>query len=333
MKRIISLILCLLLLVSMFGCAGGTADTNQDGSNGTAETTEATEATVSQAAMDALNGKKILFIGNSYTHSANAVIDKGFGNREQKNRVDVRGYFYQLCTRAGMDVTVTNWCFGNHNTTDTFGDACYANKTCEGVDHKQYLVDPYFDYVSIQCYYEPTYSGDLATHLKPITDFFREANPDVKFLLLVPHMAYDRPYEWVGDVDGMADQGFIVCNWGGMLHDIVKKNVEVPGAKQPYIRSTFVVSVSADDGHHQNILAGYLTALMAYCAITGESAVGQPYDFVADPSVDSKFLKFDAYKSQKYVHDTYTNFIEVFESEDDMKGLQQLVDQYIEKYN
>ena len=327
----------MLLSVSLLGCASGSnqpAQTTQTTQDSTPETTVATEpAGPSQEAMDALNGKKILFIGNSYTHAANAVIDKGFSPLEQEKRVDNRGYFYQLCKRAGMEVTVTSWCFGNHNITDTFGDACYGSGVCKGVDHKSYFVDPYFDYVSIQCYREPLYEGDLTAHLQPVVDFFRQYNPNVKFILQVPHMAYDRPFNWVEGVQTLNKEDFIICNWGAMVHDIIKKNVKVPGAKQPYGRPTFVVSVSETDGHHQNILAGYLTALMTYCAITGESAVGQPYDFVADPTVDSKFVDFETYKKNKYVHDTYTNFDLVFQSEDDMKGLQQLVDRYIEKFN
>ena len=67
---------------------------------------------------------------------------------------------------------------------------------------------------------------------------------------------------------------------------------------------------------------------MIYCAITGDSAVGMPYDFCNDSSIDTRF-NFEAYKADKYVYDTFTNFIEIFESNSDMAGLQQLVDQYI----
>ena len=82
------------------------------------------------------------------------------------------------------------------------------------------------------------------------------------------------------------------------------------------------------DGHHQNLLAGYLTAMMTYCAITGESAVGQSYDFCDNSALNPKF-DLEAFKAEYYTFDPYTNFIEVFQSEPDMKGLQQLVDQYI----
>ena len=104
--------------------------------------------------------------------------------------------------------------------------------------------------------------------------------------------------------------------------------VQVPNATQQYIKNSFVVSVSEKDGFHQNVLAGYITAVMLYCAITGESAVGLPYDFCSDVSIDTRF-NFEAYKKEKYTYDTFTNFIEIFASPADMAGLQALVDQYI----
>ena len=40
---------------------------------------------------------------------------------------------------------------------------------------------------------------------------------------------------------------------------------------------------------------------------------------------------FEKFKRERYVYEPFTNFVEVFESPEDMKGLQQLVDQYLEK--
>ena len=70
---------------------------------------------------------------------------------------------------------------------------------------------------------------------------------------------------------------------------------------------------------------------MVYSAITGDSAVGQPYGFCDDPTVDPQF-DLEAYKEKRYVYEPHTNFIEVFRSEADMTGLQQLVDQYLAAY-
>ena len=80
------------------------------------------------------------------------------------------------------------------------------------------------------------------------------------------------------------------------------------------------------------MLCGYLNALMIYCAITGESAVGQPWEFTNDSSLHPK-MDWERAKALHYSYNSTTNFIEVFQSEADMHGLQQLADQYLAKFN
>jgi hypothetical protein len=78
------------------------------------------------------------------------------------------------------------------------------------------------------------------------------------------------------------------------------------------------------------MLAGYITTLMAYCAVTGEGAVGQPYGFCNDVRVNAKF-SFANYVKSYYTAEITTNFPEVFASEGDMRGIQELIDRYIAK--
>lgn len=302
------------------------------GNQAAPETTADPEPTVSQAAVDALDGKKIIFLGNSFTFHGYAIKQIKENVLAQTERVGDEGFFYQLCKRAGAEVSITNWCFGGHDITDYLGGPCGQKKDCQGQDHAAFLTDRNFDYVALQLSVEKKYEGDLAAHLQPVMDMFREANPNVKFLLLVPHMAYDQNYKWAQDVEALKGSDILICNWGKMLEDIVKGEVQVPGAKQSYARPTFVISQDEKDGYHQNVLAGYLTAAMVYSAITGESAQGLPYDFCDDTSVHPQF-DLEDYKARKYVYEPYTNFVEVFRSPEDMAGLQQLVDQYIAKYN
>lgn len=321
-SRIFRLMATTLAAVLLAGCGAAPATPTTE--------TQTPEATASAAAKEALNGKKIIFIGNSFTMHGYALIHKGESILTQAERTGDNGYFYQLCKRAGADITITNWCFGGHNLSDIFFEPCTLNKDCKGTDHSTYLTDNYFDYVVIQPYIEKHYEGDLAAYLQPVIDRFREANPDVKFLLQVPHMAVEGDCAWVKDIAVAKDMGITVCNWGQLCHDIVQGTTKVPGGTQTYGRPTFVVSASEKDGYHQNVLVGYLTAAMIYSAITGDSAVGLPYDFCNDPTVNPMF-DFEAYKQKKYVYEPYTNFVEVFASEADMAGLQQLVDQYIQK--
>ena len=69
---------------------------------------------------------------------------------------------------------------------------------------------------------------------------------------------------------------------------------------------------------------------MAYCAITGESAVGQDYSFCDDTSIHS-YYGIDRFYDRYYKDVMDTNFHIVFRSPEDMKGLQMLADQYLGK--
>ena len=68
---------------------------------------------------------------------------------------------------------------------------------------------------------------------------------------------------------------------------------------------------------------------MTYCAITGENAEGQDYSFCGDMKVNRDF-RFSSFINSYYTYNgATTNFPEIFESENDMKGIQQLVDTYL----
>lgn len=327
MKRTITLLLVLCLALSLLaGCGSQPAATPTETTAATEPATEATAPLLT--GKEALQGKKIIFLGNSYTFWGQAVIHKGYEVLSQNQRSNDPGYFYQLCKQNGVDVEVTNWTFGAHDITDITGESCNAQRDCQDQRHPYFLTDPYFDYVAIQCYSEKEYLGNLQKHLQTTMDFFREANPNVRFLLLVPHQAYEKSYRWVSDLEDL-DDSVLICNWGALAHDLSQGNVQVPGGTLEYSRSTFVV---AKDDHHQTLLAGYITSLMVYCAITGESAVGQPYAFCDDSSIHEKF-DLDLFLENNFPDGATSNFAEVFRSEADMQGVQQLTDQYIAKFN
>ena len=318
-KRIAALLIALACLVGCFGCAGGGAPVKND-------TTVTTEAAVSNAAKEKLDGKKVLIVGNSFCFYGNAVLRDGNTALTQEKRNNDKGYFYQLCKSQGAEVSVTDWAFGDHSLFETLGNSC-TRDTCPGVDHLSYLTDRYFDYV-VFTPYEKEYDGDMTEYLQPMMEIFLEVNPNVQFLFTVPHMAYSHEFAWIPKLPEIDRSKITVCNWGKMLTDIMDGTVQVPNAKQQYVKNSFIVSVSEKDGFHQNALAGYITALMIYCAITGDSAVGLPYDFCSDYTIDTRF-NLEVYKKERYTYETFTNFIEIFESPADMDGLQQLVDRYI----
>lgn len=330
-KRFLSLLCVLAFCLTLFAGCGTQGETpDQTATETVPETTVGTQPW--PTGKEALQGKKVIFIGNSYTFCGMNVMTKQNTVLTQDKRTGDQGIFYHLCKANGIDVEVTNWSFGSHSITDLFNGMCEAERECKGEYHEYYLKDACFDYVVLQCNAEKTYDGDFLLLLKDAMDFFRAANPDVKFLMHVPHMAYEKDFPWIDDLKELTDADFRIANWGELIYDILEGKVEVPGATQDYTFHSFVIHWSETDGFHQNILAGYLTSLMVYCAITGESAVGQPWEFTNDSSLNKSF-DWEKKKAEHYSYDPNTNFIEIFQSEADMHGLQKLADQYLAKYN
>ena len=289
-----------------------------------------------------LDGKKIIFIGNSYTYYGQTVFEKSQTKLTQASRTGDKSYFYQLCRINDADVEVTNWTFGGHGLKNLFGGNCTANRGCDGEDHKAYLTDRYFDYVVVQPGSGVASSAGFLEDMATVTAFFREANPNVKFVVLVPYSAYGTiggtailAKEFLDGLKVVAQDGVIVVDWGGVVMDILNGVTKVAGSSIDYVKNTFVIAKSAKDGYHPNQLSGYITTLMTYCAITGESAVGQDYAFCNDGSlrpkgVSSKFFDFAKYIETYYTYNgATTNYPDVFASETDMLGLQGLIDAHL----
>jgi len=357
MKRILALFLTLALTLSLFSCGGGLEPVTDNAPTKTEETKETeemktetkeeiekTEAetetgepytppTDSETVSHPLDGKKFIFIGNSYTYYGKCVLEKKTTNQSQSERSHDKGYFYQIAKENGADIEVTNWTYGNHCLEDTFGGSCEANRGCDGHDHTADLTDRYFDYVMFQ-ESSKRVDGFLESADK-LMNLFRAANPNVKFFCLVPLRLYELESsseecrQVLKNLKTMENKGVTVVNWGKIAYDVYKGNVEVPGSKLSYNRHSFVISKSASDGHHQNMLAGYITALMTWCAVTGDSAVGQEYRFTGNPTVNPAF-DFMKYRSSYYSYGSVTtNFDKALKSKAEVTGFQQLIDKYL----
>ncbi len=351
MKRILSFILVLSLAFPLFSCGGNltplesetkpseTKELQKETKQKETETMVPTETeekytppTDSESIEHPLDGKKFIFIGNSYTYYGKCVLEKKTTNFSQEERSHDKGYFYQIAKENGADVEVTNWTYGGHTLQDTFGGNCSADRGCDGHDHSADLIDRKFDYVMIQ--EGGTAKGDFLTNINKITSFFRKANPNVKFCFLVHHRFYEKELTpenvlVMKNLKTLEDMGITVVDWGRLVVDVHKGNVQVPGSQLTYTRHSFIISKSASDGHHQNMLAGYITALMTWCAITGDSAVGQEYRFTGNPTVNSAF-DFTKYRGKYYTYGTVsTNFDKALKSKTEVTGFQTLIDKYL----
>ena len=273
------------------------------------------------AGKEKLNGKRVIFIGNSHTYYSKCVIDKG-QSTALAGRTKDTGLFYQFCKVNGIDVDVTNYTFGVHQLSDFYSGSCAAGKH-DGYDHMaDFGGDFNYDYVILQ--QGTKYDHDLVAAVESMAAPFKQANPDVKVLFMMHQLPYTRNYGWVNQVAQLKEAGVTVVNWGEMLHGILQGTETVPGTQQTFNANSFIISKSASDGYHPNLLVGYITALMTYCAITGEKAEGQPWKFVDQATIE-------AYKASHYIYEKNTNFDLVLQSEAEIKGFQKLIDQYMAK--
>ena len=301
-KKLLSLTLAMCCTFGLFACGNSTPQ----------ETTQPEDPS--------LDGKKIIFIGDSFLFSGKAVLtNKGITQPERTGDV---GYFYQICKANGMDVTVTNFSYsGTGNST--------IYKTYFPV-----LQDRYFDYVVFS-----GNRGNSNTYAKVSETLdlfmadFKAANPKVKFLFLVTsgmhNIAVEEtfPIDVLNNLDELEKKGITIVDWGKLVADLARGKVQVPGGSLEYNNYSFVKHKTMTDGFHPNQLAGYITALMTYCAITGESAVGQSYSFWNDASLHSQF-DVDAFLENSYPMGP-TNYPDVFASPEEMAGIQQLIDRYL----
>ena len=273
-----------------------------------------------------LDGKKVIFVGNSMIYYGQCVED---AKRicEQQPRENDRGYFYQICASHGVDVSVTNWTFGGHQLFEIFEEECpYCKRKDRGIyNHMSYLKDRYYDYVIF------SEGSHKQTNFLEITDeimrTFRAVNPNVKFVYLCHLRQHMKNLTNVlYNLKEIEKKGVIICDWGKVLFNILNGK-KVPGGSENYDNNSFIISQSESDGHHGNLLSGYITALATYCAITGKPAAGQDYSFYNDASKNPAF-DVAAYKNKYYCYgNCETNFDKIFDSPGEMLGLQKLVDE------
>ncbi|MBQ9802927.1 MAG: hypothetical protein IJW51_07665 [Clostridia bacterium] len=316
-KKIISLLLVLTLLLGVLVACKDTGGTDpQEPQN------------PQEPSAHMLDGKRVLFIGNSFTYYGKCVLEKKQSVRTQAERDNDKGYFYELCKQNGAEVSVTNWTWGGHTLEDTFGGSCAADRGCNGVDHLAALTNRSYDYVIIQ--EGSSVSENIVSVIEEIMAIFKAANPDVKFLCIAQsNHHFQNNTTLLSALKTLEEKGMTIVDWGKLVADIVNGEVSAPGAAEIYNKNSFIVCKSAADGYHPNMLTGYITALFVYCAITGEKAEGQPYAFCDDKSVNSKFDTVDYCNDYYTYNNATTNFPEIFNSDADMKGIQQLIDTYL----
>ncbi|MCQ2354348.1 MAG: InlB B-repeat-containing protein [Clostridia bacterium] len=261
-----------------------------------------------------LKGKKVIFIGSSmiyYCHCTNK------GSQGQNDK----GYFYQLCNAVGQTCTVTDCTYPSHSV-DEFITKC--NTCSTPADHLKGLDLASYDFVFV-C--QVTSKSNMVDTCKKIKARFPSTK--TKFVYMDSTYTYQQNYTVMkNQLNQIKDLGYMIVSFGSLCYDVWKGTTKVPGTSLTYNKETFIIN--GNDANHPNLLTGYIEAAMCFCAVTGGSAVGLPYGFVTDKSINS------AYDTASFIKTNYTkkttNFDKVLASPVDMKGIQALIDQYNTKW-
>ena len=183
MRKIAAILLILATVLGLASCDRSeshsseteTAARTEEGESRSSETeTETEKITEGEQVKHTLEGKSILFIGDSFVYYGKVVLDGS------PSRYEDQGYFYQLCKSVGAQVSVTNWTYGGKGIS-----YIYEN-------YMDDMIDYYYDYV--------VFSGgrnsqskaeDYFTVLQSYMDLFTRVNPDVEFFYLVSSGAHN----------------------------------------------------------------------------------------------------------------------------------------------
>lgn len=270
-----------------------------------------------------LSGKKILFIGNSMVYYG-GVVETGSQKKADK------GWFYQICQANGDNVTVIDATYGSHHLYDYTTKGCKSGKCHNGKDLLSGLDLKSFDYVFMS-----ESGNNNSNFVRDVKNIMKRFPSKTKFFYLSHSYTYFKNHTKITkNLSALEKLGVGIVEWGKLVEDIVDGRVKVSGATVKYNKYSF--NKNKGDTYHPNPLSGYITAQMAYCALTGKSAVGQMPDvYKVGNSVKygKSAVGYSAYVSKHYKSSSSSNFITVLKSKADVKGLQKLMDQYLAKWS
>ena len=333
--RVLCLILSVLTLLPL--CAGCTDEKENADTSSAIDTvpapTEAPTAAPTEAPTEAeteapgaktasVDGKKAIFIGNSFIYYG-GVVTKG-----SPRGVD-NAWVYQIAKANNEKLTVYDCTYGGHRLEDFTPKGCKTSGCDVGIggDLLKGLDLSTFDYVFMSEAGEN--NSSIIADVKAIMERF--TNPNTIFFYMCHTYSYTKTHTNItSNLSTLNKMGVYVIDWGHLCYDVYQHITKVPGGTITYSKNTFVNSTK-DDGHHPNPLAGYICSQMVYCALTGKSAVGQDYSMKEKINYGGGSATYANYNTKYYTSGT-SNFKDVFASEADMNGLQQLMDKYLEKW-
>lgn len=282
-----------------------------------------------------MDNKKAIFIGNSFIYWGGCVtfVKNHEINEPIRAAGGDKGYFNEVCKANGINMDVYNYTYGGQNL-----DWIYENK----LKAKDKAFFDSFDYVFI------SEAGQNSSSFMASFDKIASLFPNADEIVYLAHENSFRSgaNHIIDALPKLTQKGIKVVAWGDLVCDIYNGDVAVPGATLQYNRNSFVKHSTGEmpanaavtslqnqgDSHHQNPLAGYITAQMCFSAISGSLCEGQKYEFCWDKTIAPQY-DLQNFVECQYNQGQTTNFVEIFNSKSDMLGIQKLMDEYMNKYN
>ena len=272
------------------------------------------------AGESSLDGKKIMFAGNSLTYYGEIVMNN---NGSPTNK---KGVFEKIAEFFGDKVTVTNFTYGSAGFTDGRDKASTDGIPTSYKDYGLYQLmlelhpnhynnkngadmDSFYDQDIVVFQQRGASISSSYDQVMQLAALFPE---DTQFAVIITH--YDTKNTSTSSAlkKTLAD-GWKVIPAGDLVTDLW--NGKIVNTEFKYTKNDFVIT---KDNVHPNYLTGYIKALMTYCTLTSRSAVGADCSFVNR-------------STSYYANANETQFEEVLASATEMLRIQELIDSYIIK--
>ena len=272
------------------------------------------------AGESSLDGKKIMFAGNSLTYYGEIVINNDGSPTRNK------GVFEKIAESFGDKVKVTNFTYGSAGFTDGRDKASTDGLPASYKDYGLYQLmtelhpnyynnpdgkemDAFYDQDIVVFQQRGASISSSYDQVKQLASLFPD---DTRFAVIITH--YDTKNTSTGTAlkKTLAD-GWVVIPAGDLVTDLWDGRIKDTEFK--YTKNDFVIT---KDNVHPNYLTGYIKALMTYCALTARTAVGADYSFVNR-------------STSYYANAEETQFEDVLASSSEMLRIQELIDSYIVK--
>lgn len=281
------------------------------------------EETMKYSAVTPLDGKRVMFAGNSMLYYGEVVINTNGSPTSKK------GIFEKVAESFGDKVAVTNFTYGSAGFFDgrskASTDGLPANMSNYGIYqlmttlHPNYYgnpdgktMDSFYDQDFVIFQQRGAHVADTYAQLGKLAKLFP---PKTKFAVMITHYDIAEKANNLAALKKTQADGWIILPWGELVSDLW--NGKVSGMGYKYTRRDFVIT---KDNQHPNYLTGYIEALMTYCALTGNSAVGADYSFV------SRSLGYYTGGAAE------TQFVTVLGDTAEMERLQKLTDERLAAY-